>query len=271
MPKISITNVERILGTPEARKILGVDVKNGQLIFTSSDNEAIARLASVVSDVANKRVKVTDLDSKEQRVDYAHKIAAQPLPEPGSQISSPPPTNTGITKPAKKKKVGQNLSPDRRTLVPRQFKIAIQHTRINRIYHELRILNVDEFANSCAVMFRVFIELSVDHFAQINKIDLQVTPKPSGGAKANPPPGALKSREMYLREKISTIIEHLEKQNICSANDLRGIKSLVENRSHVLSVDSLNGYVHNKEYSPTPSDLKANWDSIQVFVERLWA
>lgn len=35
LPKIAITNVERLLGTPAARQLLGVDVKDGQLILLS--------------------------------------------------------------------------------------------------------------------------------------------------------------------------------------------------------------------------------------------
>ena len=79
LPKIAITNIERILNTPEARDILGIDIKNNELIFKEPEEDVIPRLAAIVSDIANKRKKVTHLNSKEQRVDYAKEIVENPI------------------------------------------------------------------------------------------------------------------------------------------------------------------------------------------------
>jgi len=95
---------------------------------------------------------------------------------------------------------------------------------------------------------------------------LRVTPKPKPSAIGSTPP----SREMTLREKLSTIANYLETNSLCNKAELKGVRALVSNRDHVLSVDSLNAYVHNKDYSPTPIDLKTTWDNLQVFIERLW-
>jgi hypothetical protein len=54
LPGMSITNVERILGTPEARKLLQVDVKNRHLSVTGPEEEVLKRLAFIVTDIANK-------------------------------------------------------------------------------------------------------------------------------------------------------------------------------------------------------------------------
>jgi len=261
--KISITNVERLLGTPEARKALGVDVKNGQLIIVAKEDEAVARLAMVVAEVANKKVKVTNLDSKDQRVAYAEEIASRPLPTKGIITSTGSGTGAGptSTKPAA---AVRRIGPDRKTIIPRLLKLSILQARINRIYHELQKLSVDEYVNCCAVMFRVFIELSIDHYAQQKKISLKTTHslKPSS---QQPIP-----KDMTLREKINAVVQYMEVNTILDKNQLRGIRSLHANRHHVLSVDSLNAYLHNKDYNPTATDLKANWDTIQVFVQSLW-
>jgi hypothetical protein len=260
LAKISITNVERLLGTPEARKALGVDVKNNQLIIVAAEQEVLGRLAIVVSEVANKKIKVTDLDSKEQRVAYAQKVATMPLPMPVRG------TGTGGTPGASPVKPGsgRRINPDRKTLIPRTLKLTIPHARLNRIYHELQKIRVDHYVNCCAVMFRVFIELSVDHYAQQKKLSLMTTPKAKAGASLPRP------KVMSLREKITAVANHLEQDSICNKGQLRGIRSLTANRLHVLSVDGLNAYVHNKDYNPTATDLKANWDSVQPFVQGLW-
>lgn len=231
------------------------------------EEEAVARLASVVNDVANKRITVSDIETREDRVNYAQDVAARPLPKPVSGTSATATAKStgsvGGTAPSTTKRI----SPDRRTVIPKRFKLAIVQLRINRIYHELQKLNSEQFVNCCAVMFRVFVELSIDDFAQRQKISLRDIPKPKLSV-AGSPPGT--PREMTLRKKLSTIADHLEAHSLCTKAELKGVRALVSNRDHVLSVDSLNAFVHNKDYSPTPTDLKTTWDNLQVFIERIW-
>src|SRR5690606_29740542 len=86
---------------------------------------------------------------------------------------------------SKKTASSRNIKPDRKALIPSRLKLTIGQHRINRIYFELRKLDVEEFVNSVAVMFRVFIELSVDQYAQDHSIDLTFIPKAKTG---EPPP-----------------------------------------------------------------------------------
>lgn len=265
LEKISITNIERILGTPEARRELGVDVQRGELVFIEPEQIALGRLALVVADIANKKKKVTDLDSKDQRVAYAKEIAGQPLPTLVGENGSKEPSSSQVIV-DKKAASTKTIKPDRKTLIPRRFKVAIDHSRSNRIYHELQKLDVDAFVNCAAVMLRVFIEFSVDHYGQAQGIDLTKQQKPKPGS--SPP----KASEMYLREKIEVIADYMEHNSLLTKDELRGIRSLIKgNKFHVLSLDSMNAYVHNKDYHPVSSDLKANWDSIERFVEQLWS
>jgi hypothetical protein len=264
LPKIAITNIERLLNTPDARKILGVDIQKGGLVLTSQDEESLARLAMVVSDVANRQVKVTQLDTKTQRVDYAKQVAARPLPTLSGGAAGTAGAASGSST-GKASKQGRQIKPDRKTLIPKQFKIAISHTRINRIYHELQKLQVEQFVNSCAAMFRVFVELSVDEFAKKKKISLKITPKPKAGSSK-----ILKPKDMTLREKIRAAADFLEKNGHSTKGELFGIRALANNREHFLSVNSLNAYLHNPDYSPTQADLKSSWDNVQIFIEHIW-
>lgn len=36
------------------------------------------------------------------------------------------------------------------------------------------------------------------------------------------------------------------------------------------SVRTLHGYIHNKHFSPVPSELRTAWDNLQPFIENLW-
>jgi hypothetical protein len=260
LPKIAITNIERILGTPDARILLGVDVKNDKLSLNPPDDVAMGRLALIVSDVANRIIRVTDLDTKELRVAYAGDIASRPLPKSATSTagrsSSARPQPTSATR----------IAPNRTILIPKNLKLRIPQTRINRIFDELQRLNAELYLNACAVLLRVFVELSVDDYAQRHRVSLKVIPKRQKGTRAAP-----QLKDMTLRQKLRTVADNLEARNVCTKHELQGVRTLTSTRNHVLSVDTLNAYVHNKDYNPTATDLKLNWDNIQVFIERLWA
>ena len=307
---IAITTIERFLGTPDACKEIGVSVKNGHLTLEARDggnieDAALQRLALIVADVAHRRIRVPHLDSKAQRVEYAKHIASQPLSTlnavmgednhhsdktddlliatsngtnnialehtsnsgGGSNGSSPIPI---VPSPAKSP---QKINPQRNTLIPSRLKLTIPHSRINQIYHELQKLKLDEFIHSASVMLRVFVEQSMDEFCKSHGIDLN---RPLGTYKAPPVPSSTtvsstphQAKFKSVQEKATEICEYMERNGV-DATETYGMRALCSNKNHILSVESLHAYVHNPNYSPTASDLKANWDSIQVFIERLW-
>lgn len=264
LPKISITNIERVLSTPDARRLLGVDVRGGTLVIDAERDETLGRLALLVMDIAHKHMKVTDLDSKSQRVAYAEQLAKKDLPAKKPQVTvSDQSDGSGTDAPRKK----QKQSADRTTLIPKKLKLSIAKTRLNQMYDELQKLDINKYPNSGAVMLRVFVELSIDEFAANNKISLKALRK---AKKGTAPPVPLADRTMTLREKIGVVADYLEKNGVCTAQQLHGIRTIRNNKEHVLSVDSWNAYVHNQHYSPVPTDLKANWDSIEAFVVAIW-
>ena len=109
-------------------------------------------------------------------------------------------------------------------------------------------------------MLRVFVELSTDDYAKRNRISLM-----------RPATSKTKAKDMTLREKLTTVANHLERQQVLTRAELRGVRVLINNRQHILSVDSLNAYLHNRDISPAPGDLKANWDSIESFMRAILA
>jgi hypothetical protein len=244
-----ITNLSRLLGTPEAREALGVEIKNDKLEIVGPEEETLRRLAHVIADIAHGRKKVTDLDSKEQRVKYAQEVAAIPVDELPKHATIPEKSRVSTRK-------KRRVAPVRNTIIPKSLRLRIAHTRLNAIYDELQRLPLDRFLNSAAAMLRVFVELSADDYAKRHRLaSLQGRGKPGHFV------------DLSLRQKLTAIADDLEKRQKASKHELRGIRTLTSQKNHVLSVDSLNAYLHNKDFSPAPSDLKATWDSIERFVE----
>ncbi len=270
LPKIAITNIERVLNTPDVRKILGVDVKNNELIFKEPEEIVIPRLAAIVSDIANKKKKVTHLDTKDQRIEYAKEIVENPAQRVDKPSSANNPNGVGAstTDSGKPRKGTKSLPVHRKTLIPKGLGLTIAVARLNKIFDELKRLDVSLYANSCAVLFRVFLELSVDEFAETNSISLKLVIPSRINTKGERIPES--EKEFSLREKIKTVADYMESEKICEVDELRGVRMVVSNRDHVLSIDSLNAYVHNRNVSPSDTDLKTSWDNLEVFIKRLW-
>jgi hypothetical protein len=259
LPGIATTNIERVLNTPEARDIIGVDLVNKKLILKDPEQRSLARLAEIVSDVAHRAIRVTSLLSKDQRVKYAQQIAARP----STALKSAPRSNTPATKrtgrPARRQPV------ERHTLIPRGFSVAIKQPRINRIHDELRKLDLRRFVNSGAVLLRVFVELSAEDYASRHNVSLKVPGKSKPGGKIMP------TREMKLKEKLTAVADSLLARKLCTSQELRGVRTIVSNKDHPLAVDSWHAWVHNKHYSPSLNDLTRTWDNLEPFVVGLWA
>jgi hypothetical protein len=264
LPQIAHTNIERILNTPEARQALGVDLNNGKVTLGEPEDRARARLVAVVSDVANRVIRVTQLHSKDQRVAYAKDVAARPLtpiagPIEKSGSGAKDTATSGASRPTRR------VAVHRTTLIPRHFKVSIKQGRINRIYDELQRLQLTKFVNSGAVLLRVFVELSIDEYAKGHSLSLRVHPQAKPGRKTASIP-----REMKLREKLKAAADHLEAKGVSTKHELRGVRVLLHKQNHPLSVDSLHSYVHNQHYSPTIEDLATTWDNIEAFMSGLW-
>jgi hypothetical protein len=147
-------------------------------------------------------------------------------------------------------KKSKHLSITRKKLIPSNFIIHIENIRINYIYRELKEINVDDFPNAAAVLLRVFLELSVEHYMKKNSIEIY--PKDS------------------LGNKVQKVAQHMEQNNILDKNQLKPVRTAVSNPNHFFSINTLHSYVHNEVMVPSSKDLKLIWDTIQDFIEALW-
>lgn len=146
-------------------------------------------------------------------------------------------------------------STDRQHLIPKTCRLDIQEKKINNIYRELRDdLILAEVPNAVGVLFRVFLETSIDHFADQKKINLIY-------------PG---DNPMKLKEKIKTVASFMEKKGIATKQQLLNIRTVATNKGSILSIESFHRYVHSYKYLPDPEDLKTKWDNLEDFFEILW-
>lgn len=258
--KISITNLERLLTDKNVQSVLGIQINNGMLETSLLRDEIKKGLLKIVKDIASKEVKVKHIYSKDHRKEYIEtfKLGVD-IPDNKRQAENVwQLASLGQQEKAKQKKPKTKipLPIDRHTLIPRNCIFSIREAKLRKIYIELKNINIDDYTNAVAVLFRVFLELSVNSF--VDKYSL-----PKKNTKT--------LRALSLRDKLNNVEQYMKSQGMASKDELKGLRVIAKEKDSLYSVDTFNDYVHNRHFSPVAKDLKTNWDNIQVFITKLWS
>jgi hypothetical protein len=260
--KFPTSTLERLLEDRSVRRELGIDVKGGKLVTKLPAAEVAKPLKKIVTDLATKRVQVNKLMKTGDMLKYvredlgkAHlpdlskaRIAERGLDEiPTSEFA------TMRSAPTPRRKPDPS---DRREVVPKGCPINVTDNRIAEIYKELRTLKLDDAPNSIAVLLRVFLEMSVDHFLENN-----------GGSLKAIDNG--RERWKKLDRKLKEVIDMLVSIGVPETK-LAAVKRSVDVKTSPMNVELFHLYVHERFATPSPAELKAAWNIAQPLFEAIW-
>lgn len=255
-----ISTLDRVLSTPAVRAKFGVEIEDGKLKTSLPPAEVIKPLRRLVLELATETVNVSALKTKDQMVDYIAKYGKD-LPNLKKKSGTSLPIDELAErdfKPTKAKQAKPRLKPTtvRRALIPRDCYLTVSNPKIAEITKELRALPLSEYPHSISVLFRVFLEQSVDHYLSAARISLEKT---TGSGK----------KDKTLKEKVREAINHMIAAGVPKKN-LNGVEKGIEDRKSPLFINTLHDYVHNRFYSPQERELKVAWDNAQLFFENIW-
>jgi hypothetical protein len=252
---VPITTVQRLLNDPRARKLLGVELKSGELISALPEKEVLKGLTRIIRDAARGDLPVSRVDTKEDRAAYLESFSRDELPDTSTRAGEPGPVGMGAEAPEHSKpKRAVAPSRKRRVLIPRTCVLSIRGVKPNDIYHELRQLRLEGFPYAVGVLFRVFLELSVDHYILSNNL---LDKAALDGAK--------------LRAKLIRVADHLQESKAMTKRELTAVRRAADPQHFLASsIDTLHSYVHEAHFAASPGDLKAAWNSLEPFFEKLW-
>lgn len=254
---VPITTVQRVFNDPVIRKAIGVDLVRGQLALRVPEKEALKGLTRIVKDAAYGRLPVSRVDTKEDRQKYLGEFAKSDLPSAGTAEHEPVPVGVGAGKAGAPDGRPRASSRRRSVLIPRAFVVSIADDKPNDIYHELRRLRLDDFKNAVSVLFRVFLELSVDHYLLSARLMTKAQ---------------LQERDVTLRKKLTRVADHMQQSSVMTRRELIPVRSVI-GPQHFLagSIDLLHAYVHDPNTMASPSDLRTAWTNLAPFIQRLWS
>jgi len=156
-----------------------------------------------------------------------------------------------------KQKSGTRHAVVRKTLIPKGCNLRVTNTKISEIVKELRTLSLKDSPHAISVLFRVFLEQSVDDYLTRNSVSLSVPTGPGG------------TRFKSLKDKVTESVGLMVGTG-SPKKDLDGVSKGIADPNSPLCAETLNNYVHNRFYSPQESHLKVSWDNAQRFFELIW-
>jgi hypothetical protein len=258
-----LSNVDRLAKSPTVRKKFGLDSNTGVLVSHFPASEMMKPWNKVIDDLASGRIKVKHIYDADARDEYLAEFSTSDLPDPKKKLAAPVALADlagtdagarGATGPRPKAKKKTPASRQRTSLIPRGCPISPTEPRVNDIYNEMLNLDADSYPNSCAVMLRVFLELSVDHTLQTNSwmTDTQL-------------------KSASLHDKLIKVSEKMHAAGTIT-DDIRQAVRKVADSQHTLAANlkTFNQFVHNKIVRPKPAELRLAWDELQPFLERVW-
>lgn len=266
--KLSISNLSRLINDPDVREQLGIDKEDEQIVTTLTDKQVLKGLQKLIRDLAHKRINVTHIEHKSDRAKYISGFKKGELPD---FAKTPLESHVLGTKAkvatdeggADKKKDGttrtgrerSDESKLRSTIIPRRCILNVEDDRIARIYVELKQLDSNNLPNAAAVLMRVFIELSVDDYIERHGIIENEQQR----------------RNAKLSDKLSKVAKHMEDEGTMSSQRLMPVRRATSDKDLLaVSVTTFHQYLHNRHFSPIPSELRTAWDDLQPFMEEIW-
>lgn len=250
-----VSTLHRALTTPHVRQQLGIDVVAGRVVTQFPKPEVLRGLNKIVDDIGSGTIKVGDVMSKEDRSAYIDGYKDDQLPDPRTRTDSHVALDAAPEKVVQRQGRGKDRSHSgaRTKLIPADFSVSIAKSRINDIYLELkRRLKLAEVPNAIAVLFRTFLELSVDDYIGRNTVSVPY-------------------KDKNLQNKMTAVIDYMETNGIMTDKQLIPVREAIKDPQNLTLPTNLNAFVHNPDMTPAKTDLNAVWDRLASFVDKLWA
>jgi hypothetical protein len=247
--KIPRSNLNRLLSAESLRNRLGISVRKGKLEFIREEQATLRALQRVVTDLATRVITLDDIWDTESKLEYIDRLdiegvlptvtqkpthAPKPMPAP-----TPPPSKPSPPKPSP----WPHLIPQ----VSYGVTWAAHLQRHREIWEELQFkLQLGVHPNAISVLLRVLLELSIENYVK------------------RTPLTSVQDNDKLARRAAKAAVDMHTKGKI--DKKYLGAITKLQHGDELISVDTLNRYVHSPNFNVSPEHLKMLWGTLAEFI-----
>lgn len=247
--KIPRSNLNRLLSSEAIRNRFGFTAKNKKFAFTHDPDVVLRTLARLANDFASGEVVLGDIWDNDSKLEYVGRLEQERILPIESDLLEEDSTNKKSSG-KKKAKPKPRPKPTRRNSLIPQTDFGILWTgkqhRIQAIWEELQFhLNTTKQPNAVSVLFRVLLELSVDHYANEHSVKFHQNEK--------------------LAKKVQKVGDALFDHGKIDQKQRTATKKFGQ-LDQLVSADTLNRYVHSPSFAPSGKHLEALWDTMSELI-----
>ena len=252
--RVPVSTLTRLLTSPVVRSTIGVTLSRQVLEAVEDEAEAAEKLRHVVDIITAPGFRVADVYTAQQREAFARRLSirfsqnddAQATPD-GREAAA---GTDGSTENGSQQRARERVGP-RNTLMPANTSLNITEPRVAAIAQELGQLRLDRTPNAAAVLFRVFLELSVDAYL---------------GRE-----GVAFHDNTILRTRLLAAANKLQVGGELTMSQVAPVRRAASDDAYVgASVRLMHSWVHNLNMTPNRREMVAMWDDLSPFIHALW-
>lgn len=258
----NITTLARFLESTDVQHRLGFEVTSKEV----RSNESKARMSSMFSDIVTiiaegkyngQKFTERNIDNEENRAQFLESFVGK-HPPAGKESSTYQVAGTPKKLSQKPKTVAKSTLSTREqpNLIPQKFKMELPAGKVNDIFVELKKLDIERNRHAISVLFRVFVEFSLEAFIEKHQIQGKIN---NDGTNKD-----------SLHDKLNLVVKKVEELRLLKKDGLAPIGTAMANKESLLGTATLNAYVHSRWMDPNPFDLKTTWNSVERFLECIW-
>lgn len=264
--KFSISTLDRLADSSAFAPFMGITFdESGHFRGGIPKKEFEKAYGRVISDIAHNEIDSRTINTDKEIRKYLESLGLD-APAKGKRGSFRSENfleeETEELEPESEPEASTPRTRRRKGLIPPWVKCKLTNPRINALYKELRRLGVADYPNSCGVTFRVFFELLV-----ANYLDKTEKIKPLLAVHR----GRGKPDDWYptFRQTLTALLEDPDMSLELNPQAKKFFRQMATDKHHVMTIDRLDQFVHNKFGSPTEPQLRELWEACEELIVQL--
>jgi len=239
------STMNRLLSSEVNRRRVGISVEGNRFRLTHDPASVSAALARIASDLSRREVVLGHLWNNEGKRTYLNRLEAEGvLPREDAAVANQNPPQ--VRRAAAVRRGRPPMQPQPMSFIPADVEGVAwrgDQGRIRAIWDELRTLGLNTHPNAISALIRILLELVADSY--------------------------IHGRNLGQHDNLS------QKIRACS-NDLLG-RAVIDQAYHdeiermrqhseLISIRSMQRYVHSDTFAPLPNELSAYWIRLGRFI-----